>query len=119
MQQRRFKSCTKEDETANETFENDDDVKITATTDDAGMIKNEPTLSTNHFLATASSFISQLTTVLSDSNAMEDLAKSMTRKDESTGQTYLQIPVENESVIKNAFTILAGLFRGKKNSFTD
>ena len=105
---------TEENETVSETFENDDDVKTTATNEEAEMIKSPSTLSTNHFLETASSFISQLTTVLSDSNAMESLVKSMTRKDESTGQTYLQIPVENEGVIKNAFTLLAGLFGVKK-----
>ncbi len=62
-------------------------------------------------LQTTSSFISQLTSILGDSGATDRLAKSLTRKDEHTGQTYLQIPVENEAVIKNAMALLAGLFK--------
>ena len=63
-------------------------------------------------IKTFSSFFSQITQVLSEPKATEQLVKSLTKTDESTGQTYLQIPVENEAVIKNAFSLLAGLFKG-------
>jgi len=63
-------------------------------------------------IQTASSFFTQLGNVLSDAKATENLLQSITKKDEATGQTYLHIPVENENVVKNAFTVLAGLFKG-------
>ena len=90
-------------------FDNDDDIKPHApATAAAPAISNE----TSNLLSTTSSFISQLTNILSDASATEQLVQSLTRKDESTGQTYLQIPVENEAVVKNAVTLLAGLFKG-------
>jgi len=61
---------------------------------------------------TAGSFFTQLGNVLTDAKATENLIQSLTKKDETNGQTYLQIPVENEAVVKNAFTLLAGLFKG-------
>ena len=92
------------------TFANDDDVQSTPL---APAIEIPfAAAQTNNLLTTASSFITQLTNVLSDASATENLVKSLTRKDEATGQTYLQIPVENEAVVKNAFTLLAGLFKG-------
>ena len=63
------------------------------------------------FIKTAASFFTQLGNVLSDAAATENLVQSITKKDEA-GQTYLQIPVENEAVVKNAFALLAGLFKG-------
>jgi hypothetical protein len=93
-----------------ETFDNDDDVKSTPVAKPIEPAFAEP--QTANFLTTASSFITQLTNMLSDATATENLVKSLTRKDEATGQTYLQIPVENEAVVKNAFTLLAGLFKG-------
>jgi SNF2 family DNA or RNA helicase len=93
-----------------ESFSNDDDVKtITA------QEKTEKPIfadQTSQLLGSASSFISKLTNTLSDEGATEDLLKSLTRKDEFTGQTYFQIPVENEAVVRNAITLLAGLFKG-------
>ena len=99
-----------EAEKAVETFANDDDIK--AVTPVAINQKAMAAEQTNHLLQTASSFISQLTTVLNDSVATENLIQSLTRKDETTGQTYLQIPVENEAAVKNTFALLAGLFKG-------
>lgn len=64
-------------------------------------------------LKSASQFISNLTNVLTDKDATEQLSKTLTRRDEATGQTYLQIPVENEGVIKNMVSLLAGLLGGK------
>ncbi len=72
-------------------------------------------LQTSALLNTTSSFITQLTNILSDAAATESLVQSLTRKDKSTGQTYLQIPVENEAIVKNAITLLAGLFKSVAN----
>lgn len=99
-----------EAEKAADTFANDDDIKTVQPA--ATNQKTVAAEQTSHLLQTASSFLSQLTTVLNDSNATENLIQSLTRKDEASGQTYLQIPVENEAAVKNAFTLLAGLFKG-------
>jgi SNF2 family DNA or RNA helicase len=93
-----------------ETFANDDDVKTMQPA--ATKEKTIAVEQTSNLLQTASSFISQLTTVLNDSTATENLIQSLTRKDEATGQTYLQIPIENEATVKNAFALIAGLFKG-------
>ncbi|MDQ6763026.1 MAG: hypothetical protein M3015_10430 [Bacteroidota bacterium] len=68
--------------------------------------------SRKQLIQTAASFFTQLGSVLADAKATENLVQSLTKRDEATGQTYLQIPVENEVVVKNAFTLLAGLFKG-------
>ena len=44
--------------------------------------------------------------------AVASVVSGTTMYDEATGQTYFQVPVENETVIKNAVTLLAGLFKG-------
>ena len=93
-------------------FTNDDDIKISPVAQPIEIPFADPQAS--NFLNTASSFITQLTNVLSDSSATDNLIKSLTRKDEATGQTFLQIPVENEAVVKNAVALLAGLFGGLK-----
>ncbi|HEY5367469.1 MAG TPA: DEAD/DEAH box helicase [Hanamia sp.] len=100
----------KEKETT-ETYE-DDDVKQTTpekAPEQPELFSAKPE---QQLIQTASSFFTQLGNVLSDAKATENLLQSITKKDEATGQTYLHIPVENENVVKNAFTILAGLFKG-------
>jgi SNF2 family DNA or RNA helicase len=99
----------KEKETLAASFDDDD---IKQTPPEAVNEASTTAMETNNLLQTTSSFISQLTAVLSNAAATENLVKSLTRKDESTGQTYLQIPVENETVVKNTITLLAGLFKG-------
>ncbi len=79
-------------------------------TDAAGELVN--TQPEQQLIHTAASFFTQLGSILADAKATENLVQSLTKKDESTGQAYLQIPVENEAVVKNAFTLLAGLFKG-------
>jgi hypothetical protein len=98
-----------------ETAYEDDDVKQTATTKEAGqtaMFNAKPIDAGQQLVQTATNFFTQLSTVLSDAKATESLVQSITKKDETTGQTYLQIPVENEMVIKNTVALLAGLFKG-------
>ena len=106
------------------TYEDDDTKQIitiieepdTKTINTNGMEKQEELIQTHEpgqqMIQTFASFLTQMTKVLSEPTATEQLVKSLTKTDESTGQTYLQIPVENEAVIKNAFTLLAGLFKG-------
>jgi SNF2 family DNA or RNA helicase len=107
-------AATEEQQTEPDTFYNDDDVKQTA--EETAIIERSSMEKVgNNLLSTTSSFISQLTSILSDASATENLVQSLTRKDERSGQTYLQIPVENETVIKNAITLLAGLFKKNGN----
>jgi SNF2 family DNA or RNA helicase len=70
------------------------------------------TTNANEFMQQASSFFGSLSAILSDPIASENLVKSISKKDEATGQTYLQIPVANDGVIKNVVGLLAGLFKG-------
>lgn len=57
------------------------------------------------------SFFSALTQTLSDEQKTRELAQSIVKKDEDSGQTYLHIPVENEEVVQNALSLLSGLLR--------
>lgn len=60
---------------------------------------------------TGVSFLSGLVKTLSDPAETQKLVNSLTAKDETTGQTYLKIPVENEATVANALQVLGGLFR--------
>ena len=60
---------------------------------------------------TGVSFLSGLAKTLSDPAETQKLVSSLTAKDETTGQTYLKIPVENEAAVANALQVLGGLFR--------
>lgn len=102
--------AAKEKETP-ETYE-DDDVKQTPPAKEPKQLELFSAEPAQQLIQTASSFFTQLGSVLSDAKATENLLQSITKKDEGTGQTYLHIPVENENVVKNAFTVLAGLFKG-------
>jgi hypothetical protein len=60
---------------------------------------------------TGVSFLSGLAKTLSDPVETQKLVSSLTAKDETTGQTYLKIPVENETAVADALQVLGGLFR--------
>ncbi|MEO8960504.1 MAG: DEAD/DEAH box helicase [Ginsengibacter sp.] len=90
----------------------DDDVKHVVPAKAFKQLELFSTQPEQQLIQTASSFFTQLGNVLSDAKATENLLQSITKKDEATGQTYLHVPVENENVVKNAFTVLAGLFKG-------
>ena len=90
----------------------DDDVKQITSSKKTEQAEISDALPAQQLIQTAASFFTQLGNVLTDAKATENLIQSLTKKDETTGQSYLQIPVENEAVVKNAFTILAGLFKG-------
>ena len=55
-------------------------------------------------------FLSQLMNTLNNPEATKTLAKSITEKDENTGQTYLKIPIQSTDIIENALTFLSKLF---------
>ena len=101
---------TKERETP-ESYE-DDDTEETTSAKEPNQAQSSQTEPAQQLIQTASSFFTQLGSVLSDEKATENLLQSITKKDETTGQTYLHVPVENENVVKNVFTVLAGLFKG-------
>src|SRR6185437_8852482 len=90
----------------------DDDVKQTTPPKEQQQPGSFNAKPEQQLIQTASSFFTQLGNVLSDGKTAENLLQSITKKDEATGQTYLHIPVDNENVVKNAFTVLAGLFKG-------
>ena len=105
----------KEKETT-ESYEDDDIGVITTAKEPEQLVSDSPGESFNlqpaqQLINTASSFFTQLGNVLTDAKAAENLLQSITKKDETSGQTYLKIPVENEAVVKNAFTFLARLFK--------
>ncbi|MEO6844612.1 MAG: C-terminal helicase domain-containing protein, partial [Ginsengibacter sp.] len=90
----------------------DDDVKQNKSAKESKQPESFNAEPAQQLLQTAGSFFAQLGSVLSDAKATENLLQSITKKDEATGQTYLHVPVENENVVKNVFTVLAGLFKG-------
>ena len=55
------------------------------------------------------SFLGRLAQTLADEQATRQLVEDLTEKDESTGKTYIKIPVESEDVVKNAVKLLGGL----------
>jgi SNF2 family DNA or RNA helicase len=61
------------------------------------------------------SFFTQLSKTLSDKDATQKLINSIVTKDETSGQTYLKIPVDNEKVVENALTLFGNLFSTLSN----
>ena len=102
---------TEEKENESTAYE-DDDIKQNIPSREMAQPEILQASPAQQLIQTAASFFSQLGNVLTDVKATESLVQSLTKKDEATGQTYVQIPVENEAVVKNAFSILAELFRG-------
>lgn len=103
---------TKASETETMASFDDDDVKQTepaTAPEQPELFNHQPA---RQLLQTAGSFFTQLGNVLTDAKATESLLQSIIKKDETSGQTYVQLPVENEAVVKNVFTLLAGIFKG-------
>jgi superfamily II DNA or RNA helicase len=57
-------------------------------------------------------FFGQLAQTLANPEATQNLVNSIVAIDETTGQTYLKIPVENQAVVQNALNIFGALFAG-------
>jgi hypothetical protein len=64
-------------------------------------------------LATFSTFVNQLSQVLSQPAGAKQLVEQLTRKDEQTGQVYLQVPVASTTVVEQAVNLLSVLFKAK------
>ncbi len=62
-------------------------------------------------MANGLKFFSQLAETLSDKEATAKLVRSITERDEATGQTYLKVPVDNEKTVESAITMLGTLFK--------
>jgi len=56
------------------------------------------------------SFLSRLGQTLSDEKATQTLVNELVQKDETSGETYLKIPVESAAVVQNAVKLLGSLF---------
>ena len=56
-------------------------------------------------------YLSQLMNTLNNPEAAKAMVKSITEKDEKTGQTYLKIPVENTEIVENVLSFLSKMFR--------
>ncbi|MDF1547134.1 MAG: DEAD/DEAH box helicase [Bacteroidales bacterium] len=60
------------------------------------------------------SFFGRLSETLASPEATQKLISEIVQKDETDGKTYLKIPIENQKVVENAFTLFAGLLGGLK-----
>ncbi|MEO6166151.1 MAG: DEAD/DEAH box helicase [Chitinophagales bacterium] len=92
----------------------DDDIATTKDAMPAPEVAESKPAGDSDLIETGLSFMSQLLKTLSDKDATETLARNLTEKDSKTGKTYLKIPVESESTITNAITLLSGLFKALK-----
>lgn len=63
-------------------------------------------------IQTGVSFFAGLAQTLNSPEKTQELVQSIVATDESTGQTYLKIPVENAAVVENAVKLLGGLLAG-------
>ncbi len=67
------------------------------------------------FLNAAAGFFDSLGKTLADPTATEQLVSSLVQKDQTTGQTYLKIPVQNEEIIAQGLEALTGLIKSIKS----
>lgn len=68
--------------------------------------------SPQELIQTGISFFSNLAQTLKSPEKTQELVSSIVKKDESTGKTYLQIPIDNQEVVSNALNVLGSLFGG-------
>ena len=82
----------------------------------AGSGKNPPAqpATPQELVQTGVSFFSALAQTLSSPEKTQELVQSIVATDESTGQTYLKIPVESAAVVENTLKLLSGLLGGGK-----
>lgn len=63
-------------------------------------------------LNSGANFFGNLLNTLSDKNKTEKLLNTLVKKDENTGNTYLQIPVKNQATVENGLKLLGQLLGG-------
>ena len=68
---------------------------------------------TQSLMASASTFLTQLSKTLSDKNSTEHLVKSLVHQDQTDGKTYLKIPVESENTIFSMLELFARFLQQK------
>ncbi|OMP77977.1 helicase [[Flexibacter] sp. ATCC 35208] len=56
-------------------------------------------------------FFTQLINTLSNQDAVEKLTATITETDQTTGQTYLKLPIESKQTVEKALHLLSGLFK--------
>jgi len=61
-------------------------------------------------IASGADFFGRLLQTLSDPSKTEDLIESLVKKDKTTGETYLQIPVKNKEFVESGLKMLGKLF---------
>ncbi|MCZ2100771.1 MAG: DEAD/DEAH box helicase [Chitinophagales bacterium] len=65
-----------------------------------------------HLLESGTDFFGKLLQTLSDKEKTNELITTLVKKDEKSGQTYLQIPVKNEEIVENGLKMLGQLLAG-------
>ncbi len=92
---------------AAQTFADDDDVA--APVEEKTSSPQE--LEVADIFSTGMQFFSKLAKTLAEPESAQALVNSLVEKDNTTGKSYLKIPVENEQVVTNALSMLSGLFK--------
>lgn len=116
------KSTVSEPDTAPDSYSGDDDVPVNAAPS-ATTERDHAPQKTGHspspapqtpqdLVKTGISFFTGLSQTLSDPVKTQELVQSIVATDETTGQTYLRIPVESAAVVENAMKLLGGLLGG-------
>jgi superfamily II DNA or RNA helicase len=98
-------------------FEGDDDVSTPTPSRErapsTGLSNGSPAHaagSPQALVQTGMNFLSGLMETLNSPEKTQQLVQSVVKKDEATGKTYLNIPIENTDVVENALKMLGGLF---------
>ncbi len=68
--------------------------------------------SPQELIQTGMNFFTNLAQTLKSAEKTQELVSSIVKKDEVSGKTYLQIPIENQEVVSNALAVLGSLFGG-------
>ena len=75
--------------------------------------KNTPT-HVHELLESSAGFLEKLFATLADKEKTEELVNTLVKQDESTGQSYLQIPLQNKESLAKGLAVLSQLFGGVK-----
>jgi SNF2 family DNA or RNA helicase len=77
-------------------------------------VVSTPIESASQFFSAASMFFDSLNRTLSDKQAAEQLVSSFVKKDQTTGETYLKISLENEKIVTKGLEALTSLLSALK-----
>lgn len=102
------------------TFPEDDDVEKTETTSSKVPLSRISQKSSTNISApdqivqNGMAFFQGMMAALQSPEKTNALVKSITEKDEASGQTYLKIPIESESLLQNALTLIGSFLKNKQ-----